>query len=569
MKPNKVAVTGSLLLILQSCVIVAQQPENKQAMASTPEALIDILENASFAKPEEYDKKLRDLRARYQHKLNLPILPQILDEKTDPRNKILAKEIEFYANKLTSFAQESKDDGNVLWGRIQGTKYELKAHQWIRDQLKSFGLTDVHYDEMNAQYPQWRPTKIDLEVINAPGFSETETYRFKEALTAFVSALTSDKGVEGELVYVGDGTTSELSGRDLTGKIVLLKGRTLPGAILNTARTAYARIATGKWGKPSGIIVWWDVPFAKQIAGRVGALGGADDIGKAIPWTSIGHSDGLYLRKLLDRASSKYPVRMRLVVQGVIDPPEDRLTANTYAFLPGQVDQYIVLPTHVDSYFYGIHDNGAAVSLNLALAKYYQNLPIEERKYGLVFLFQGDHEVPGVGGTVPFIARHYNLMKNNLLLVLRPEHLGMTQILDEGVYISKTNVSSPLMTLVTNLNKKLIEILTQASVNYSFPIGDFVYQDVAADEAAFHPPYNDLGAVSAGYIQTGKFYHSTADVDLGGVSFDTMEKMARAHAFIIDEVFKLSKEQIHKAEADLPKESVYASELLKIIMGDN
>jgi hypothetical protein len=118
------------------------------------------------------------------------------------------------------------------------------------------------------------------------------------------------------------------------------------------------------------------------------------------------------------------------------------------------------------------YTHGGAVSLNLALAKYYQNLPIEERKYGLVFLFQGDHGVPGVGGTVPFIARHYNLMKNNLLLVLRPEHLGMTQILDEGVYISKTNVSSPLMTLVTNLNKKLIEILTQASVNYSFPIGD-------------------------------------------------------------------------------------------------
>jgi hypothetical protein len=248
-KPNKVAVTSSLLLILQSSVIVAQQPENKQAMASTPEALIDILENASFAKPEEYDKKLRDLRARYQHKLNLPIFPQILDEKTDPRNKILARDIESYANKLTTFAQESKDDGNILWGRIQGTKYELKAHQWIRDQLKSFGLTDVHYDEMNVQYPQWRPTKIDLEVINAPGFAETETYRFKEALTAFVSALTLDNGVEGELVYVGDGTASELNGRDLTGKIVLLKGRTLPGAILNTARTAYARIATGKWGK--------------------------------------------------------------------------------------------------------------------------------------------------------------------------------------------------------------------------------------------------------------------------------------------------------------------------------
>ncbi len=125
------------------------------------------------------------------------------------------------------------------------------------------------------------------------------------------------------------------------------------------------------------------------------------------------------------------------------------------------------------------------------------------------------------------------------------------------------------MTLVTNLNKKFISILIKAATYYSFTIGDFIYQDVAADEAAFHEPYNDLGAVSIGYLRTGNFYHSTADVDFGGVSFDTMEKMARAHAFIIDEVFKLSKEEIHKAEAPMPKESIYASELLKIIMGDH
>ena len=569
MKLNKCIVFCSMLLLLQNNAMATQPPENKQAMASTPEALIKILENSSFLKPDAYDKKLNVLRTKYQYQIDLPMIPQTLDEKTDPRNTILTNEIESYAMKLKEFAIESKEDGNILWGRIQGTKYELKAHQWIRDELKSIGLKDVHYNEMNCQYPQWRPTKIDLEITGAPGFKKDKTYQFKNALTAFVSAITPDAGVKGELVYVGDGTSSELHGRNLEGKIILLRGRTQPAAILNSARTAYARIATGKWGKPAGVVVWWDVPFAKQVAGRVGAPGGADDIGLALPWTSIGQSDGLYLRKLLDRVSENSPVNMKLVVQGVVDPVEKRITANTYAILPGQVEQYIVLPTHVDSYFYGIHDNGASVALNLSLAKYYQNLPIEKRKYGLIFLFQGDHEVPGVGGTIPFIAKNYDLMKNNLLLVLRPEHLGMTQLMDEGVYISKTNINSPLMALVTNLNKNLINILVKASINYSFTIGDFIYQDVAADEAAFHPPYNDLNAVSIGYIQTGKFYHTTADVDLDGVNFKTMEKITRAHAFIIDEVFKLSKEEIHKAEATLPKESIYGSELLKIIMGDN
>lgn len=47
------------------------------------------------------------------------MIPQTLDEKADPRNKILAKDIESYAMKLKGFATESKEDGNILWGRIQ------------------------------------------------------------------------------------------------------------------------------------------------------------------------------------------------------------------------------------------------------------------------------------------------------------------------------------------------------------------------------------------------------------------------------------------------------------------
>lgn len=257
----------SLLTVFQVNISLAEeQSENKQAMASSPAELIKILENASFLQPDEYDKKLQTLRTQYQHSINVPIIPQVLNEKTDPRNTILATDIEKYSMKLVEFSQRSKDDGNILWGRIQGTEYERDAHKWIKSELTSIGLKDVHYDESFTQYPQWTPSKIDLKITHAPGFSADETYRFDNALTAFVSATTTEAGVDGELIYVGDGTPSELSGRNLEGKIVLLRGRTQPAAILNTARTAYARLATGKWGKPAGIVVWWDVPFAKQVA---------------------------------------------------------------------------------------------------------------------------------------------------------------------------------------------------------------------------------------------------------------------------------------------------------------
>jgi hypothetical protein len=160
-------------------------------------------------------------------------------------------------------------------------------------------------------------------------------------------------------------------------------------------------------------------------------------------------------------------------------------------------------------------------------------------------------------------------MAKNLLVVLRPEHLGMNRPMDEGMLVAKSNITDPLMLLVTNRSPLLIELFKEAAIQYGIPMGDVVYIDPAADEAAFHPPYNDLNAISSGWIQTGKFYHSTADVDWGGVNFHQMEKITRAHAFIIGELFKLEKDDLHRDGFPVPKKSIYQSDLLKILLGNN
>ena len=557
------------LTAVNTVSLAEEGAENKQALATSPGALIEMLESVSFLTPEKYRQKIAEERASHIFPLNLGQLPQKLDEATDPRNGITAGEIAAYSGTLMDIALGSKRDGEVLWGRIQGTKYERRAHEWIFQQLQSFGLEDVHYDKFPSQYPQWRPTRCELAVTAAPGFAPNQRYNFDRAITAFVSALTPTGGLEAEMVYVGDATPAELRGRDLTGKIVLLRGRTQPSAILNNARTAYSRLVEGSYGRPVGVVVWWDVPGVEQVAGRVGAPGGGDSIGQAVPWTTIGDDDGLYLRKLLDRATDENPVTVSLNVQGHMESGEQRISGNVYAILPGQSGDYIVVPTHVDGYFYGIHDNGASVALNMALARHYAQVPFVQRRHGIIFLFQGDHEVPGVGGTLPFIEKHRALMQEKLLLVLRPEHLGMIRPLDEGIFQGSSNVTDPLMLLVTNRSPVLIDIFKRAIYDYAIPTGDFVYIDPAADEAAFHPPFNDLGAISSGWIQTGKFYHSTADVDLGGVNFKQMEKLARAHAYIIDQLSGVTKEDLHRGGLPVPEQSIYQSDLIKIMMGNN
>ncbi len=564
-----------LTLILVAATTIGQsyadevEKENKQALATSPATLVDMLSDVAFLPPGEYEKRIEAARSQHAYPIGLQPLPQYYDEEIDPRSDISAQELQKYGDILTRISIRSRDDGEILWGRIQGTEYEREAHQWIFEKLESGGIKDVFHDPFPSQFPQWRPTVCDLTITSAPGFDADKTFSLGSPMTAFVSANTKIGGVEAEVIYVGDGTAAELQGRDLQDKIVLLRGRTQPSALLNSARTAFSRLATGTYGTPAGVVVWWDVPNTRQVAGRVGAPGGGDGIGKALPWTTIGNDMGLYLRKLLDRATVDQPVTARLNIQGHMESGEQRMSGNTYAILPGNSGDYIVIPTHVDGYFYGIHDNGSSVALNLALARHYSQMPEEKRKHGIIFLFQGDHEVPGVGGTVPFIEKHRTLMTDHLLLVLRPEHLGMVRPMDEGILQSRSNVTDPLMLLVTNRNQQLIDLFKQAANLYGIPMGDLVYVDPAADEAAFHPPYNELDAISSGWIQTGKFYHSTADVDWGGVDFKQMEKLTRAHAFLIDELGQLSKADLKKGGYPVPSKSIYQSDLLKIKMGDN
>ena len=140
------AVMLTSLLITANALAEGDANDNKQALATSPGELVKMLENVSFMPPEDYREKIRLERGKHAFPIGLQQLPQTLDEATDPRADITAEELEAYAGVLTNIALESRNDGEILWGRIQGTKYERKALSWITEKLESFGLTDVHYD---------------------------------------------------------------------------------------------------------------------------------------------------------------------------------------------------------------------------------------------------------------------------------------------------------------------------------------------------------------------------------------------------------------------------------------
>ena len=261
------------LLLHNSSASLAQSDDLDTNMAKDPRGLVESVTVPAFLPPNEYNRQFSEASEKRIFPIGIVPLNQPRDDTNDPRSRITALDIESYSEQLVEFSEQSRRDGNILWGRIEGTKYEQAAHDWIFTKLKEFGIEDVQYDKFPTYESIWFLSANSLEVLGAPGFADGQTFEVEDAITPFPSKNTPAGGVRAEHVYVGDGTLAELAGRDLTGKIVMVRGRAESSALFSSVRIAYSRIATGEWGTPTGFIVWWQLPGVKQVAGRVGAPG--------------------------------------------------------------------------------------------------------------------------------------------------------------------------------------------------------------------------------------------------------------------------------------------------------
>ncbi len=155
-------------------------------------------------------------------------------------------------------------------------------------------------------------------------------------------------------------------------------------------------------------------------------------------------------------------------------------------------------------------------------------------------------------------------------MILRPEKPGMVQQTDEGWILANSNVAVPGILMVTNRSPLIVDLFRQAIKNYSISTADFVYTDPAADETNFHPPYFNGEVISAGWATGTRYYHSTADYEQNLISPHELEKMARAHAFISDELGRYSKADLEEGAVPYRAEnSIYQSDLLKMMFGNH
>jgi hypothetical protein len=192
-------VCGTTALALRQTAAHAQQFQNRPPVTMHPHDL-----DASYIRLPVPPSEQKYARIDGDH------LRQIVDE-------------------ITAVSRRSRDDKELLWGRIAGTKYDDMVEGLVESKFKQSGLDDVHRQYFDLP-PQWFPTQF---AFSAQSSGRVATFATVRPLIG--SPATPPAGIDSEAVWVGLGTEGDFAGRDVRGKVVVIQSMPMPGVVAHSA----------------------------------------------------------------------------------------------------------------------------------------------------------------------------------------------------------------------------------------------------------------------------------------------------------------------------------------------
>jgi hypothetical protein len=295
--------------------------------------------------------------------------------------------------------------------RISGGGQDLKAAQYIRDTLASYGL------EAGLQEFTTYGSNI--------GSGRLEILGEQPWVPAVKACLHVDStplgGIEAEVVAVGPGGREDYEGLDVRGKIVLAEVSYAP-ATPEKARLASEQGAAGmilmNWGRADEDNIPWRA--LKAVWGNP-----TRDTWNEMPRlhaVAVTRRDGERLKEECGQG----PVRVKLEVQGSRDwmrvvQPVAWLRAPESS---PEHEQFVVISGHLDAWEPGVTDNASGNAVMLELARV-----LAERRSSLrrsaVFCFWNGHEIAEAAGSTYFVDTHWEELNRHAIAYTNIDSVGM------------------------------------------------------------------------------------------------------------------------------------------------
>jgi hypothetical protein len=502
---------GLMLLVIVAAAIVVPSADDNPAWFGTtgPSPLSD-----PRAPVMKYDDVFAPLPARFAHR------PGKFDELLD------AAALKADQKRIVGFSLESLGAGDTVWGRRAATPAFMHTIEWAVSELKAAGLRDAKVETYAVPGTMWVPQSWQLQIIGDPAFGAgTQTVTLRSAFPQPGGASIPGGTLIAPVIYVGHGTDADLAGRDLAGKIAVVRVRPEPS--LFGAGEQGVALKLAKRGA-AGVINAIEGPGNAQYIDPRFACGAA-------PCFMIGGQDAWFLQEVIGKAAKVNLLDRLKIGMSLVSREQEGLTsANGVATIPGQSGTRIIINAHADGYFQGGDDNASGLAAMLGLARYFAKQP--KPKHTLMFVASGGHHGPG-NGPASLVAAHPEL-KSGTLLILNLEHVAYADVV-RGKVRAADNIGmsweisvteSAKAVGVTNESPFLFDVWRQASRCY----GVATYQSAGTTVSGDLGGYRPLNVPMTQMIQSGTFYHSSGDV-YEQVPAEGLERAARFHAFLIEQ----------------------------------
>jgi len=436
---------------------------------------------------------------------------------------------------IVGFSLASLAAGDKVWGRRAATPSFMHTIEWAVSQFKSAGLSDAKVETFAIPSAMWVPASWRVELVGDPSFGAgTETVTLQSAFPQPGGASTTADGLTAPFVYVGHGTDADLAGRDLAGRIAVVRVRPEPSLFGAGEQGVAARLAEKG---AAAVINAIEGPGNAQYFDTRFACGSK-------PCFIVGGQDAWFLQQVIGKAANAGALdRLKGRISLTAEEKGGLTSANGVATIPGQSPKRIIINAHADGYFQAGDDNASGLAVLVGLAKYFAKQP--KPAHTLMFVASGGHHGPGNGPTA-LVAAHPEL-KDGTLFILNLEHVAYADVV-RGKVRSGNNIGmswelsvteAAKAVGVTNESPYLIDLWSYAPRCF----GVATYQSAGPTVSGDLGGYRPLGVPMTQMIQSGTFYHSSGDV-YEAVPAEGIERAARFHAFLVEQTDKAPEQLI-------------------------
>ena len=445
-----------------------------------------------------------DLEASY---IRMPLAPGL-----EKYGRIDGARLKTFVNEITAISRKSRDDGELLWGRIAGTKYDEMTEALVEAKFKAFGLANVHRQYFTLG-PQWFPTKW---AVSATGSGQTLT--FKTIQAGRNARPTPPGGLDLEAVWVGAATEADFIGRDVKGKLAVIQSFPMPSVVGHQAGYNGGMLRAVRKGAAAVLV---NVAIPGNLLTAVSAPEGLTTF-------SFGTEDMAAFQGLLEKG----PVKVHLELS--TETRTGLRDASVWGELPGTTDEDIIVMAHHDAFYEGALDNASGMAVMLGLAEYFAKIPQEQRRRTLKFVTTSGHHVGSDGTRWMHDNRTTFLAKTALMI--NCEHVSAIQMHWDrfGASVRRTDNIAARRWWVFGSSA-----LAKAVLGAYRAFGVTIYDDMDGTTTG-DMSHIDRDAPSVQLIESALYYHTNFDTP-NYVPNPGMEAVTRAYAKVIDDVNALDR----------------------------